>query len=163
VPGRPGVGVGGAGDLVVPDDMVAVERYVLASGDRANEGRPGVVLLGREGRVRHAVELELDPDRMSVVPGVAGVPRGITFVDDLSDVPIAANDVMRAHVRRHVVEGPQRARVADVGVMDDDVVDRCAIAAGPIIRRTRYVFGLRDVRKPELRGRPGGRGGTGHG
>src|SRR5439155_75105 len=82
-------------------------------------GRPRVVLLGREDRVCHAVELELDPDRMPVVPGVARMPGGIAFSDDLSDMTIAANDVMRAHVRRQIAEGPQRARVADIGVMDD--------------------------------------------
>ena len=69
------------------------------------------------------VELELDPDRVLVEPGVAGMPGRVTLGHDLSDVPIAANDVVRADVRREGIESVQRECVADIGVVDDDVVD----------------------------------------
>src|ERR1700687_670182 len=65
------------GDLVVADDMSAVERHAPPRADGCDEPRARVVFGGRERRVVIGVALVLDAARARVVVPVAAVPRDV--------------------------------------------------------------------------------------
>ena len=120
---------GGAGHVVVADDVLAVERDAVALRLVPGQLRERRVEPRREPlRELGRVALVLDPDRVGVHPPVARVPRDVLRRDHLRHVAVLrAEDVVRAHVGVRVLELGDRVVVADLGVVDHDVADREAV------------------------------------
>src|SRR6478609_10295040 len=86
--------MGRVGHLVVADDVTAVERDAPAVREVGDQlGRGPVLGQGVGGAPGPA--FVLDPDRMTVPPGVAGVPRHVADRDELHDLALPRDDEMR--------------------------------------------------------------------
>jgi cyclic pyranopterin phosphate synthase len=112
VPVRAGVGVRGAGDFVVADDVLAVDGYVVAGTDVGRQLGGGAVGGIGEPAVRCVDEaLVLDADAALVPLTVARVVRHICLSDQLGDVSVGGADQV---VGRGTVEGSWKARAVAV-------------------------------------------------
>ena len=97
------------GHLRVADDVLAVDRDVVAPDEPGDELRGGRVLGGREaGRVVGLADV-LDPDGVDVDLPVAGMPRDVGEVHQLHDRAVARDHVVRGRVRVAAGEPPDVA------------------------------------------------------
>ncbi len=141
VPVRPGVPVhsshrGGcsAGNLVMADDVRPVQRDAVLRRQVGDELRGGLVhRLGVPGALG-GVALVLETDGVHVDVPVAGVPGDVLGLDVVGDVPVTrAKRVLPGDVA-WVGHQPDRAVVARLGVVDDDVVDvHVGLAVGEVV------------------------------
>jgi len=84
-----------AGDLLVADDVVAVQRDVEPGGEVADQlGRGLVLRLGVPAVAVGEIALVLDPDRVHVVPEIAGVQGDPLGPDRLGDSPSRSDHVV---------------------------------------------------------------------
>ena len=146
----------GIGDLVVPDEVPAVDRDQVLDRQVRRE-------LG--GRAVHRVRqpaadvdpcLVLDPDAAVVDVAVSGMPGLVLLPHHLRDVPVArADDVLGGRVRARVAEPLERPRVRALGRVDHDHVDRVGqrpVRARVVRRARRQPVRLRVVGERRPRG-----------
>ncbi len=131
VPVRPRVDVhgrhvagDGAGDVVMAEDVRAVQRDVVPLGEVAHQPRRAAVhRLGVPGAGLRQEALVLDADGLGVDVPVARVPGDVPGPHVLGDVTVGRADrVVPAHVGG-VGHQPEGLVVGLLGVVDDDVVD----------------------------------------
>jgi hypothetical protein len=114
-----------AGDLVVPDDVRAVQRHAVALGEVAHQAGGGAVhLLGVPCAALDRHPLVLDPDRVTVHVPVAGVPRHVLVAHHVHHGAVRrADQVVAADGAGGVAEHRHGGVVGDLGVVDHDVAD----------------------------------------
>ena len=150
-----------AGNLVVADDVAAVERDVVTVGQVGDQRRRRLVDGGRVIAVAlERIALDLDPDRVLVEVVVAGLVADVPERDHLRDEAVGgADDVMRGDVAGGGLEDAERVVVARLSVVDHDPVDvePVALALGevviaPVVRaRVLGVGGRNEVAVEALR------------
>ena len=114
--------VRGAGDLVVPNDVLARLGDVVLVADVAGQPGRGAVLLHRPA-VAVGEAAVLEADALAVDPAVAGVPPVPALAEHLGDLAVLGDDEVGADPPRAAAEGvdPRSRRALDR--VDHDVAD----------------------------------------
>ncbi len=142
----------GIGDLVVADDVRAVDGDRVLGGELGDQLRRGAVhRVGVPGAVAD-VALVLDADRGPVVGAVARVPGDVLLVDHLGDRAVGgADDEVGGAAGARVLEPAHRARVGALGLVDHDPGD------GRVVRPVGGVVDRRAGGDPDRAGLLAGR------
>jgi hypothetical protein len=104
--------------------MCAVDRHQRAPCDPGRQSRRGTVLSVGEAAGPIGEALVLDPHRFGIDAPVAGVPGDVGEMDELDDLAVARDHVVRRRMCARVRQPLHRAPECAFGDVDDDLLDR---------------------------------------